>query len=117
MAERGRCEHMAAVQPCIAMTEKAWTDEEKEAWLAAHGDRATHVVTFEPMYQIELCIPPWEHPDRQIARSAVVWGQQMSRVFADDHDGASAVVAAHHEGNSMEVYRAVEPRPRLHRVI
>ena len=55
---------------------KDWTDEEKEAWLAAHGDGATHVVTFEPMYQIELCIPPWEHPDRQIARSAVVWGQR-----------------------------------------
>jgi hypothetical protein len=47
----------------------------------------------------------------------VVWGQNMSRVFADDHDGASAVVAAHHEGNSMEIYSAVKPRPRLHRVI
>jgi hypothetical protein len=116
MAERGRCEHMATVQPWIPMNEKTWTDEEKEAWLAAHGDGATHVVTFEPMYQIELCIPPWEHPERQIARSAVVWGQQMGRVFADDHDGASAVVAAHHEGNSLEIYSAVKPRPRLHRV-
>ena len=73
---------MATVQPWIPMTEKIWTDEEKEAWLAAHGDGATHVVTFEPMYQIELCIPPWEQPDRQIARSAVAWGQNMSRVFA-----------------------------------
>jgi hypothetical protein len=107
---------MATVQPWIPMNEKTWTDEEKEAWLAAHGDGATHVVTFEPMYQIELCIPPWEHPDRQIARSAVVWGQRMSRVFADDHDGASSVVAAHHEGNSLEIYSAVKPRPRLHRV-
>jgi hypothetical protein len=41
----------------------------------------------------------------------------MSQVFADDHDGASAVVAAHHEGNSMEIYTVVKPRPRLHRVI
>jgi hypothetical protein len=108
---------MATVQPWIPMTEKTWTDEEKEAWLAENGDGATHVVTFEPMYQIELCIPPWEHPERQIARSAVVWGQQMSRVFADDHAGASSVVAAHHEGNSMEVYSAVKPQPRLHRVV
>ena len=82
---------MATVQPWIPMTEKIWTEEEKEAWLAEHGEGATHVVTFEPMYQIELCIPPWEHPERQIARSAVVWGQSMSQVFADGHDGASAV--------------------------
>jgi hypothetical protein len=98
------------------MTEKIWTEEEKEAWLAAHGAGATHVVTFEPMYQIELCIPPWEHPDRQIARSAVAWGRSMSRVFGDDHGGGSVVVAAHHEGNSLEVHSAVKPRPRLHRV-
>ena len=89
------------------MTEKNWTEEEKRAWLAAHGQGATHVVTFEPMYQIELCIPPWEHPDRQIARSAVAWGQSMSRVFADDHDGAPVVVAAHHEGNSLEIHSSV----------
>jgi hypothetical protein len=38
-------------------------------------------------------------------------------VFADEPAGASAVVAAHHEGNSLEVYSAVKPRPRLHRVI
>ena len=60
------------------------------------------------MYQIELCIPPWEHPDRQIARSAVAWGQSMSqRLRPTDHvHGAFAtiVVAAHHEGNSLEVY-------------
>jgi hypothetical protein len=68
------------------------------------------------MYQIELCIPPWEHPDRQIARSAVVWGQQMGRVFADDHVGVSPIVAAHHEGNSLEISSVVKPRPRLHRV-
>ena len=73
---------MATVQPWIPMTEKIWTDEEKEAWLAEHGDGSTHVVTFEPMYQIEICIPPWEHPDRKIARSAVVWGQHMSQVFS-----------------------------------
>jgi hypothetical protein len=108
---------MAIVRPCIAMTENVWTDEEKAAWLAEHGEGATHVVTFEPMYQIELCIPPWEHPDRQIARSAVVWGQRMSQVFADGQDGASAVVTAHHEGNSLEIYSAVTPRPRLHRIL
>ena len=51
-------------------------EEEKEEWLAAHGGAPTHVVTFEPMYQIEVCIPPWEHPERQIARSAVAWGHE-----------------------------------------
>jgi hypothetical protein len=116
MAEGG-CEDMAIVQPWSPMTEKTWTEEEKEAWLAEHGEGATHVVTFEPMYQIELCIPPWEHPERQIARSAVLWGQSMSQVFADGHDGASAVVTAHHEGNSLEIHSAVTPRPRLHRVL
>jgi hypothetical protein len=109
---------MATVQPWTPiMNDKVWTEEEKEEWLATHGGAPTHVVTFEPMYQIELCIPPWEHPDRHIARSAVVWGQKMSRVFSDDHAGASVVVAAHHEGNSMEIYSAVTPRPRLHRVL
>jgi hypothetical protein len=117
MAGRGRWVHMAIVEPCTPMTEKIWTEEEKEAWLAANGEGATHVVTFEPMYQIELRIPPWEHPERQIARSAVAWGQSMSKVFTDEPLGASAVVAAHHEGNSLEVYTAVTPKPRLHRVV
>jgi len=107
---------MATVQPWIPMTEKIWTEGEKEEWLAAQAAGATHVVTFEPMYQIEVCIPPWEHPDRQIARLAVVWGQSMSKVFGDEHLGAAAVLAAHHEGNSLEVYAAVKPKPRLHRV-
>ena len=59
---------MAAVQPWILMTEKIWTDEEKHAWLAAHGEGATHVVTFEPMFQIELCTPPGapRPPDRTV---------------------------------------------------
>ena len=57
------------------MDEKVWTEEEKEEWLAAHGGTSTHVVTFEPMYQIEVCVPPWEHPDRVIARAAVALGQ------------------------------------------
>jgi hypothetical protein len=68
-------------------------------------------VTFEPLYQIELCIPPWEQPDRHIARSAVAWGQHMQRVLASQDQCATTVVAAHHEGNSMEVYRAVTTRP------
>jgi hypothetical protein len=94
-----------------------WSDEEKREWFAAHGGDPTHVVTFEPLYQIELCIPPWEQPDRHIARSAVAWGQNMQRVL-HSQDSPSTVVAAHHEGNSMEVYNAVEarPRPRLRAV-
>jgi len=95
------------------MAEKTWSEEEKQEWLSVHGGAATHVVTFEPLYQIEVCIPPWEQPDRQIARSAVSWGKMMSRVFDEEQFGAAAVVAAHHEGNSLEVYRAVTRRPRL----
>lgn len=118
---------MATIQPWIPTMsehmydESSWSDDEKREWLAAHAGDATHVVTFEPMYQIELCIPPWEHPDRHIARSAVVWGQDMRRVFdASDHDAngahaghGAAVVAAHHEGNSLEVHRTVQARPKL----
>ena len=107
---------MATMEPRRTGNEKIWTEEEKEQWLAANGGEATHVVTFEPMYQIELCIPPWEQPDRQIARSAVAWGRAMARVFDDEPLGAAPVVAAHHEGNSIEAYVAVKPRPRLHRV-
>ena len=108
---------MATVQRCSPTThEKLWTEEEKEEWLAAHGGASTHVVTFEPMYQIEVCVPPWEHPDRLIARSAVAWGKNMARVFDDDQFGAAAVVAAHHEGNSLEVYAAAKTWPRLRRV-
>jgi len=96
--------------------EKIWTEEEKQEWLASHRDAATHVVTFEPMYQIEVCIPPWEHADRQIARSAVAWGKKMGGVLQEDQFGAAAVVAAHHEGNSLEVYTTMMLRPRLRRV-
>ena len=98
------------------MSERTWTQADKEAWLAAHGDAPTHVVTFEPMYRIELCIPPWEHPDRQIARSAVAWGKSMSQALGDGHVGHVAVVAAHHEGNSLEVSPTAPPRPRLRSV-
>jgi hypothetical protein len=108
---------MATVQPgAPMMTEKIWTEEEKEEWLDSHSSEPTHVVTFEPLYQIEVCIPPWEQPDRQIARSAVAWGKQMARVFDEEHFGSASVVAAHHEGNSMEVYVTVSPRPKLRRV-
>jgi hypothetical protein len=98
------------------MSQGTWTQADKEAWLAAHGDAPTHVVTFEPMYRIELCIPPWEHPDRQIARSAVAWGESMSRALDDGRGGPIAVVAAHHEGNSLEVSPTAPPRPRLRTV-
>ncbi len=108
---------MATVQPWTPiMNDKIWTEEEKAEWLATHGGAPTHVVTFEPMYQIEVCIPPWEHPDRQIARSAVTWGKNMSRIFNDEQFGAATVVGAHHEGNSLEVYTTAVPRPRLHRI-
>jgi len=108
---------MAAVRRFSrTMDERIWTEEEKVEWLAAHGDASTHVVTFEPMYQVEVCIPPWEHPDRLIARSAVAWGKNMSQVFDGDQFGAAAVVAAHHEGNSLEVYTTATSRTRLRRV-
>jgi len=109
---------MDTVQPWTPiMNEKIWTEEEKEEWFAAHAAEPTHVVTFEPMYQIEVCIPPWEHPERQIARSAVAWGKSMARVFDEEHLGGATVVAAHHEGNSLEVNTTVKPRPRLHRLV
>jgi hypothetical protein len=108
---------MTTVQPRVPMNaERIWSEEEKAEWLAANGSAPTHVVTFEPLYQIELCIPPWEQPDRQIARSAVTWGKGMSRVFDEETFGSASVVAAHHEGNSLEVYAAVTPKPRLHRL-
>ncbi len=105
---------MATIQPWVSMTaDRIWSEEEKAEWLAAHGNAPTHVVTFEPLYQIEICVPPWEKPERQIARSAVTWGQNMSKVFEEDTLGAANVVAAHHEGNSLEVYATVTPKPRL----
>ena len=71
---------MATVQPRTPiMSEKIWTEEEKEEWFAANGAEPTHVVTFEPMYEFEVCIPPWEHPERQIVWSAVVVGQEHGR--------------------------------------
>ncbi len=96
----------------LTKSQRSWSDHEKSEWLAAHGGVPTHVVTFEPMYQVELCIPPWEQPERQIARSAVTWGERMRCAFDADGDAAAAVVAAHHEGNSMEVHIAVQPRPQ-----
>jgi hypothetical protein len=113
---------MATIQSEIPTTSEPmgngpiWSDEEKQEWYAAHGGAPTHVVTFEPLYQIELCIPPWEQPDRHIARSAVAWGQSMQRALASQDPCAdpfaTSVVAAHHEGNSMEVYRTAQGRPR-----
>ena len=108
---------MTTVRPWVPTTvERIWSEEEKAEWLAANGAAATHVVTFEPLYQIEVCIPPWEQPDRHIARSAVAWGQHMRNVFDDEALGSTHVVAAHHEGNSLEVYTVVTPKPRLRRV-
>ena len=103
---------MATVPPY----ERMWAEEEKQAWLAAREGAATHVITFEPLYQVEVCIPPWEHPDRQIARSAVVWGKLMRRVFDEGQFGTMTVVGAHHEGNSLEVHPTAVSRGRLRRV-
>ena len=110
---------MATVQPRTAAMndEKDWTDEEKAEWLAAHGTAPTHLVTFEPMYQIEVCVPPWESAERHIARSAVTWGTTMRRVLEEEGVESATVVAAHHEGNSLEVYGTTARRPRLHRVL
>jgi hypothetical protein len=109
---------MATVRQWTTMTnDKMWTEEEKAEWLAEYGDTPTHVVTFEPMYQIEVCVPPWEQPERQIARSAVAWGRNMRRLFDDEQVGGAMVVAAHHEGNALEIYMTAKRLPRLHRVV
>jgi hypothetical protein len=111
---------MATVQPWTPiMNDKIWSEEEKAEWLASNGDAPTHVVTFEPMYQIEVCIPPWEHADRQIARSAVTWGKNMRKLFDGDGEvsNGATVVAAHHEGNALEIYMRAQRLPRLHRVV
>jgi hypothetical protein len=104
---------MSTPQPQKETTStRVWSEEEKSEWLAAHQNRPTHVVTFEPLYQIEVCIPPWEQPNRQIAHSVVAWGAHMRRVFDDEASGSANVVSAHYEGNSLEVNAAVPP-PRL----
>ena len=114
---------MATIQPETVTSDPtdraaSWSDAAKQEWLAAHGGVTTHVVTFEPLYQIELCIPPWEQPERHIARSAVAWGQSMQRALTSQDPFATTLLAAHHEGNSMEVYDNVSTRvqPRLHAV-
>jgi len=97
-----------------ASAERLWTEEEKQQWLAEHGHEATHLIAFEPIYQLEVCIPPWEDPERHITRSAQAWGRFMSLVFEEEPIGTAHVVAAHHEGNALEVYsRRVTSRPRL----
>ena len=109
---------MATVQPWTPMmNDKIWTEEEKEEWLATHGDAATHVVTFEPMYQIEMCIPPWEHPDRQIARSAVAWGRAHEPSV--QRRASRRVPLWSPRTTRATRWRStprVTPRPRLHRV-
>jgi hypothetical protein len=107
---------MTILQPQGATSsDKVWSDEEKSEWLAAQNGQPTHVVTFEPLYQVEMCIPPWEQPNRRIARSAVTWGMLMRKVFHDESFESTDVVSAHHEGNSLEVSAAVPP-PRLRAV-
>jgi hypothetical protein len=39
----------------------------------------------------------------------------MSRVFDEEQFGTTTVVAAHHEGNSLEVNTTLVPGARLHR--
>ena len=98
--------------------EKLWSEEEKQEWLAAHGQEVTHLLAFEPLYQLELCIPPWEDAERQISRAARAWGRVMSLVFEESRLGSATVLAARNEGNAVEVCaRVATPRPRLHRVV
>ena len=97
--------------------DKLWTEEEKQEWLAAHAGEVTHFVAFEPVYQLELCIPPWEDAERQITRSAQTWGRVMSLVFEETPLGSATVLSSHHDGNAIEVCARVKTRPRLHRVV
>jgi hypothetical protein len=99
-----------------AGNDAAWSDQDKQRWLATQGGAPTHVLTFEPIYQIEVCIPPWERTDRQLARAAVDWGRNIRHVFDHDLPDGIVVVAAHHEGNSLEVHRAIRPQPHLYRL-
>lgn len=99
------------------VTEKIWTEEEKQEWLSAHGREATHLIAFEPVYQLELCIPPWERADRYLTRSAQAWGRMMGLVFEGAPIGSAIVLAARHEGNAMEVCAQTPGRPRLHLVL
>jgi len=108
---------MATDQSRGVMTgERAWSEEEKLEWLSAHAGTPTHVVTFEPLYQVEVCIPPWEQPYPRIARDVVAWGTHMRKVFDENASSSAKVVSAHHEGNSLEVNAAVPP-PRLRRIV
>ena len=102
---------MRSRSPVLA--ERIWTEEEKAEWLAEHGHEATHLVAFEPIYQLEICIPPWEDADLHITRSAQAWGRFMSLVFEEEPLGTARVVAAHHEGNALEGYSRVRARPRV----
>ena len=97
--------------------DKLWTEEEKHEWLSAHAGEVTHFVAFEPVYQLELCIPPWEDAERQITRSAQTWGRVMSLVFEETPLGSATVLSSHHDGNAIEVCARVNARPRLHRVV
>jgi hypothetical protein len=100
-----------------ATAERLWTEEEKQDWLAAHAGEVTHFVAFEPVYQLELCIPPWEDAELQITRSAQAWGSVMSLAFEEAPLDAATVVGAHHEANAIEVCARVKARPRLYRVV
>ncbi len=98
------------------MNEQSWNDEDKRRWLEAQGGAPTHVITFEPIFQVEVCVPPWEHAERDIARKAVNWGRRMQGAFDEVPTNDVTVLAAHHEGNALEVHAAVTPRARLHRL-
>ena len=110
---------MDSVRLSPTTAEKIWSEEEKREWLAAHGHEATHLLAFVPIYQLELCIPPWEDPKRQITRSAQAWARMMGLVFDEEPFGAAIVLSARNEGNEVEVCAPVppRPRPRLYRVV
>lgn len=108
---------MSAGDSGSSKSEEVWSEEKKQLWLAQNGEIPTHVVRFEPMYQILVSIPPWERPVGQLARSARAWGKSVASIFDGEQLDGSRVLAAHHEGESIEVYkRATDKPPALSRV-
>jgi hypothetical protein len=106
-------DEMATIEPLFQLTpQDPWSDQAKMEWLAAHGSTPTHVVTFEPLFQVEVCVPPWESPDRQIAHSAVVWGTTVNRVLNSGTLGSVTILASHHEGNCLEISKALVRQSR-----
>ena len=104
---------MATVEPWTPiMTEKIWTDEEKQEWLASHGRRAhprRHVRADVPDRGVHPTLGAPGPPDRPF-RGRV--GQEHATGPRRPRPVGADVVAAHHEGNSLEVYTPSAPPGR-----